>query len=66
MLAAAVAPAFVKTAGLLMPIKPLVMLGTIEVPMATLPAGWDVVKTGMVYVATFSAEVDLQDMVKIS
>lgn len=51
-LAAAVAPAFIKTAGLLMPIKPIVEV--VEFPVgASLMNNFAVGKEGMVWTATY-------------
>lgn len=48
MLAAAVAPAFIKTAGLLMPIKPLIVE-----PTFLMPEGFQFAQQGKVWVATY-------------
>lgn len=60
-IAASVAPAFIKTAGLLMPIKPLIQ--TVEFP---LPMEFSYAQQGKVWIATFEAVVDMNGMMKIS
>jgi hypothetical protein len=61
-LLASVAPAFIKTAGLLMPIKPVIQ--TVEWPTAF--KGYAAVQQGNVWVATYELVVDTEGLMKIS
>lgn len=62
-IAAATAPAFIKTAGLLMPIKPVIVEA---MSLGDWPAGYNIEQQGKVWVATFAIEVETEGMVKIS